>query len=250
MKIIGRTDIVSFPSIGIYYTSAKIDTGAFTSSLHCESVELIEDDVLRVDFGDGNIQYFDDYDSLNVTSSNGQGQMRYAIVTKIEVFGELLPIKLTLSNRSSMKNECLIGRTFLSNNKILVYVREQNLSIKNIKPLFGGLYDFRLYMGDQYQNFNSIEDLLIGIMQIMFDGQEKMTDFGKASYSRRMKSMFIINKEIKITLDKLVTFVSEYKKGKKKFFYLEGIENYISKDDDIDEDENESENEGINCEVN
>ena len=37
-KTIGRADIVDFPDLGIEGVKAKIDTGAFTSSIHCKKI--------------------------------------------------------------------------------------------------------------------------------------------------------------------------------------------------------------------
>lgn len=224
MKIIGRSDIVNFPNIGVSFVSAKIDTGAFTSSLHCESVEEV-DERLIVDFGEGNIQEIEKYEKINITSSNGHTQERFAITTEIELFGELMSIKLTLANRSTMKNECLIGRAFLSHYKILVYVREQNLSIKDIKPFFENITDLSLYVdGDEYP-MRDIFELFEFISRLLYAGQKKITDFGRTSYAKKMKNKHIINNGKKITLDKFITFVNLDEKNER--WYMDGQNDFI-----------------------
>ena len=43
-KIIGRTEIIDLPELGLYKLPAKIDTGAETSVVHCEDMEVLEED--------------------------------------------------------------------------------------------------------------------------------------------------------------------------------------------------------------
>ena len=41
MKTIGRSDRVDLPELGLLDIHAKIDTGAYTSSLHCSHVGIV-----------------------------------------------------------------------------------------------------------------------------------------------------------------------------------------------------------------
>ena len=41
-KTIGRTEIIDLPELGLYNIHAKIDTGAETSVLHCEDMEVVK----------------------------------------------------------------------------------------------------------------------------------------------------------------------------------------------------------------
>lgn len=34
-KIIGRTDLIDFPELDLWNIGAKIDSGAYTSAIHC-----------------------------------------------------------------------------------------------------------------------------------------------------------------------------------------------------------------------
>lgn len=134
-KIIGRKDRASFPDLGLAYIPIKIDTGAYTSSIHCSNFK-VEDGVLYADFFD---EYkptdkpktvsFDKFSTTRVKSSNGVVQKRYQVKTNIEIFGKRYKISLTLADRKKMKNPVLIGRKFL-NKKFVVDTELKDLSYK------------------------------------------------------------------------------------------------------------------------
>ena len=132
---IGRVDKVDFPLLNIKDIDIKIDTGAYTSSIHCKNV-VIEDNYLKCVFLDKNHPsyhekefIFDEYDVKVVKSSNGQTQVRYRILTEVELFGKTHPIHLTLSDRKDMKYPVLIGRKFLLK-RFVVDITKTNLSYK------------------------------------------------------------------------------------------------------------------------
>jgi len=132
---IGRIDKVDLPLLGITDIEAKIDTGAYTSSIHCKNVK-IEDNYLKCVFLDeshANFNekefVFDEYDVKVVKSSNGVAEARYRIKTEILIFGEVHEIYFTLADREEMRYPILLGRTFLSNN-FLVDTTKTNLSYK------------------------------------------------------------------------------------------------------------------------
>lgn len=132
---IGRIDKADFPTLQLNDIDIKIDTGAYTSSIHCKNV-IVEDNYLKCTFLDKNhpayhkkVFVFDEYDVKVVKSSNGQTQARYRILTEIELFGKTFPIYLTLSDREEMKYPVLIGRKFLLK-KFVVDITQTNLSYK------------------------------------------------------------------------------------------------------------------------
>ncbi|EDM45487.1 hypothetical protein SCB49_06757 [unidentified eubacterium SCB49] len=132
---IGRTDKVDFPLLHLKDIDIKIDTGAYTSSIHCQEVR-VEDDLLKCKFLDTeHVDYhnkefvFDQYDVRVVKSSNGQTQVRYRILTEILLFGKIYPIFLTLSDRKEMKYPVLIGRKFLTK-RFVVDISKTDLSYK------------------------------------------------------------------------------------------------------------------------
>ncbi len=135
-RIIGRFDKADFPVLDLEGISVKIDTGAYTSSIHFD--EIIEkDDVLYCKFLDeehalynGKEFIFKDYDIIYVRSSNGMIQKRYQIESKIKLFNKIYKISLSLSSRQEMRFPVLLGRKFLSN-KFIVDPQLIDLSFNN-----------------------------------------------------------------------------------------------------------------------
>ncbi|PPK96407.1 hypothetical protein LY01_00227 [Nonlabens xylanidelens] len=118
--IIGRTDRADFPRLQIEGIDIKIDTGAYTSSIHCKDIEEI-DGVLHATLLDveheqyhGKRLSFEVYKITSVRSSNGSVDLRYEVQGNIRLFKKLYKISLTLSNREEMRYPVLIGRKFLS----------------------------------------------------------------------------------------------------------------------------------------
>jgi hypothetical protein len=121
---IGRKDKVDFPQLGLYDVDAKVDTGAYTSSIHCDKIELIEQGgKKRVGFRlldpshrsyNGKKFVLPVYAKRRIKNSFGQVEERYIIKTKILLSGKLLDIELSLSNRFTMGYPVLLGRKFLS----------------------------------------------------------------------------------------------------------------------------------------
>ncbi|MGB3342947.1 MAG: RimK/LysX family protein [Aequorivita sp.] len=132
---IGRIDKVDFPQLNLFDIEAKIDTGAYTSSIHCKNVK-VENNYLKCNFLDEEHPsyhereiVFDEYDVKVVKSSIGIAQARYRIKTEIVLFGKTSEIYLTLSDREEMRFPVLLGRNFLSN-KFMVDINRTNLSYK------------------------------------------------------------------------------------------------------------------------
>lgn len=134
-KIIGRVDKVDFPTLDLFDIDIKIDTGAFTSSMHCHKV-VEEDNLLKCLFFDREhpnynkkIMVFKNYSTTKVKSSNGMVENRYIVKTSVILFEKKYKIHLTLSTRHEMKYPILIGRKFLSK-KFIVDINLKNLSFE------------------------------------------------------------------------------------------------------------------------
>ena len=119
-KVIGRFDKADFPALHLNDIAIKVDTGAYTSSIHCENI-VEEDGLLHCTFldeehalYDGRKFTFKDYDIVFVRSSNGMIQKRYQIQTTIKIFNKVFKISLSLSSRQEMRFPVLIGRKFLT----------------------------------------------------------------------------------------------------------------------------------------
>ncbi|SDS43154.1 RimK/LysX family protein [Gramella sp. MAR_2010_147] len=118
--VIGRFDKADFPGLHLKDIAVKIDTGAYTSSIHCENI-VEKDDVLHCTFLDdehphyNNREFvFKDYDVVFVRSSNGIIQKRYMVQSTIKLFHKVFKISLSLSDRQEMRYPVLIGRKFLT----------------------------------------------------------------------------------------------------------------------------------------
>lgn len=133
--IIGRIEIAHFPLLHIDHIEVKIDTGAYTSSIHCESIEKVDDKTVRCIFLYKNDEEFTgepiDFEIVKETvvkSSNGLSEKRFMIKTKIGILGREYEIFLTLTDRGDMKYPVLIGRKFLAK-KFIVDVTRKNQSL-------------------------------------------------------------------------------------------------------------------------
>jgi ribosomal protein S6--L-glutamate ligase len=120
----GWEEWVALPDLGLPAISAKVDTGARTSALHASEIEVFGPATApKVRFTVYPVQGRDDLaipcsaavlDRREVTSSNGEAEMRYVIGTSLEVAGQSWPIEVTLSDRSGMTSRMLLGRQALT----------------------------------------------------------------------------------------------------------------------------------------
>ena len=139
MKTIGRIDRADFPELNLSNIKIKIDTGAYTSSIHSHHIkEVLDGDEKYIKFqilDPSHLKYRDEifktkhFKKKQVKNSFGTSEERVVIKTTIKIFEEEYPIELTLSERSDMKYPVLIGRKLL-NHRFIVDTSLQNLSFK------------------------------------------------------------------------------------------------------------------------
>uniref|UniRef100_UPI0040476DAF ATP-dependent zinc protease family protein n=1 Tax=Algoriphagus sp. TaxID=1872435 RepID=UPI0040476DAF len=135
-KVLGRKEKITLPELGLNLVGAKIDSGAYTSSLHAEEIRIEEVSgkkllcfkILMPDHQKytGKTLAFDSFREKKVKNSFGQAEVRYLIETKLQLAGETFRAEFTLTNRSSMKNAILLGRKILRG-RFLVDVSKTNL---------------------------------------------------------------------------------------------------------------------------
>lgn len=136
-KIIGRVEKVDFPQWNAFGIEAKIDTGAYTSSLHCsEMIQESRNGVLWVNFtllgaAPPNFQKIrlaaPVFKEKKVKNSSGTFEYRPFIKTQIGLFGKIYTIELSLTDRSAMRFPVLLGRKILKG-RFLVDVSQTYLS--------------------------------------------------------------------------------------------------------------------------
>ena len=135
MNILGRYDRVDLPELGLHSIHAKVDTGAYTSSLHCHRA-MVTDGVLEFILLDeehpeftGLKFSFRDFEERDIKNSFGEVERRFVITTTLKIFNEDITTEFSLSNRGSLKFPILIGRKIVRN-RFLIDVTKKNLSYK------------------------------------------------------------------------------------------------------------------------
>lgn len=136
-KILGRIDKVDFPDFGLRDVPVKIDSGAYSSSMHCKAIDLVEENgqkVLEVVFLDESYpgfinkkKRFTSFKMKTVKSSNGIAEERFFIVGTIKLFGETVETVFSLTERTGLKNPILLGRKLL-NKRYLIDTSKTNCS--------------------------------------------------------------------------------------------------------------------------
>lgn len=114
-QFIGRKETVSFPEFDLLNQVAKIDSGAYTSSIHIDSAR-IENNQLVVQFSDEehHVVRFDHWTKKKVKSSNGITDERYSIEVQMGLGANTYKTVFTLNDRAKMKYPILLGRKILS----------------------------------------------------------------------------------------------------------------------------------------
>ncbi len=121
--LIGRSEKIDLTDLKLKNLEAKVDTGAYTSSLHCHKISIEQKGKIKyLKFyllDPRHPQYakkvckFTDFKCKKVKSSNGKSETRYIIKTHLKIYGKKLETEFSLSNRSEMRYPVLLGRKFL-----------------------------------------------------------------------------------------------------------------------------------------
>lgn len=137
LKIIGRLESIDFPQWNLYDIDAKIDTGAYTSSLHCHHIEPFEENgelYVRFNLLDPSHETYNEklfklpvHQTKLVKSSNGSTEERIIVKTRVRLFDKIFNAELSLTDRSEMKYPVLIGRKLIKN-RFLVDTSQKYLS--------------------------------------------------------------------------------------------------------------------------
>lgn len=138
MKTLGRSDRVDLPDLGLFNIHAKIDTGAYSNSLHCQRAEVVDGKLEFVLLDEEHPEFtgmkfvMEDFFQKNVRSSSGLLERRYLIRTSISLYGEDYLAEFSLSDRDTMRFPILLGRKILRN-RFLIDVSKRNLSFREKK---------------------------------------------------------------------------------------------------------------------
>ncbi|OAN99056.1 alpha-L-glutamate ligase [Sphingomonadales bacterium EhC05] len=126
---LGWEEWLALPGLGLPAIKAKIDTGARTSAIHAAAIEPfgpINNPQVRFliqpDPENPNLEVTCSarvIDRRNVTSSNGETELRYVISTEMHMGERSWPIEVTLTNREAMSYRMLIGRSSIADDMII-----------------------------------------------------------------------------------------------------------------------------------
>ena len=135
MNVLGRYDRVDLPELGLYNIHAKIDTGAYTCSLHCHRAEVVNGNLEFILLDEEHPEFtgmkfvFNEFEKRDIKNSFGEVEKRFVIITTIKVFDQDIRAEFSLSNRGLLKFPILIGRKILRD-RFLIDVTKKNLSYK------------------------------------------------------------------------------------------------------------------------
>jgi len=117
LAMIGWREWVGIPELEDGALLAKMDTGAWSNTLHASDIEIIESDLeSRVRFRleeDGEWTEKPVHDWRRVRDTGGHETMRPVIRTSLEIAGMDFDIELCLKDRSLMRHRFILGRRFL-----------------------------------------------------------------------------------------------------------------------------------------
>ncbi|PVA06127.1 30S ribosomal protein S6--L-glutamate ligase [Thalassorhabdomicrobium marinisediminis] len=127
---LGWEEWLGLPDLGLPTIKAKVDTGARTSALHAFDIETFGPATKpKVRFAIHPVPGREDLtipcsalvvDRREVTSSNGETEMRYVIETLLDAGnGQSWPIEVTLTDRGGMASRMLLGRQGLREDVIV-----------------------------------------------------------------------------------------------------------------------------------
>ncbi len=122
IKLIGRREYVNFPSLNLTHIEAKIDTGAYTCSIHCKNIQLLTKEgkpLLTFQLQDNEVHTVEHFYKKKIKNSFGEMEERFIIKTVIQIGRKKINTTVSLSDRGNMRYPVLIGRKLLKNKFIV-----------------------------------------------------------------------------------------------------------------------------------
>ena len=121
LQVIGRREYIGLPDFDVEDIVAKVDTGAYRTVIHCLSCREIEEGVTRLleaefDLDEKGVHRhtFEEYTMKEVRSSFGRSETRYCVRTRLRIGKKEIRTEVTLTDRSEMSCQVLIGRKTLT----------------------------------------------------------------------------------------------------------------------------------------
>lgn len=122
--IIGNKEKIDFPDMKRFGIVARIDSGARSSSAHCDKIwieKMSGKRILCCHFlkRSHKVVRFEKFKKRKIKSSNGTFQSRYVVQLKIKLGNIVKLTDVTLTDRSTMNYTVLLGRKFLANDFLI-----------------------------------------------------------------------------------------------------------------------------------
>lgn len=115
--VLGWIEHVDLPDLRVYNLRAKLDTGAKSSALHVDNLQLVSPKKAKFDvvLDTGRVRHVTARVSriARVKSSNGQFERRVFIETGLRIGPHERAVEVSLVDRGSMLHRMLLGRTSL-----------------------------------------------------------------------------------------------------------------------------------------
>lgn len=127
-EVVGWRELVSLPDFGINDLKAKIDTGARTSALHADELELFERNhqkwvrflAPKVKDRAARLIEMPLLEKRDIKNTSGIAETRPVVRTLIILGGHRWHIEVSLANRENMGFDLILGRTALRGRNVLV----------------------------------------------------------------------------------------------------------------------------------
>ncbi|WP_170372552.1 ATP-dependent zinc protease family protein [Ruegeria arenilitoris] len=134
-KVIGWMEYIDLPDLPLNDIKAKIDTGARTSALHATDLRRFQRDghhwvsfLTEVPGGEGMIRIEAPIkERRNIKNTSGIPENRIVIRTTIRLGDETWPLDLSLTDRTNMTFQMIVGRAALKNHAIAVHTKRAHL---------------------------------------------------------------------------------------------------------------------------
>lgn len=133
---IGRREFIDIPEFNVFGIEAKIDTGAFTTAIHCNEIMVKEINGKKTlcfkVLDPAHEEYktmehrLTDFEERNIKNSFGDYEKRFVIKVIIKLGRKKIRTTVSLANRKNMRYPVLIGRKFLGK-KFLVDVSKTHM---------------------------------------------------------------------------------------------------------------------------
>lgn len=138
LVVIGRRERISFPELKLFGIEAKIDTGAYSTTIHCHDVEVKNLNGKQVlcfklldpehaDYTDKE-HCFEKFLLKTFKNSFGEQEDRFVVQTLIKLGKRKVRATVSLTSRANMRYPVLVGRKLLKDRFIVNVAQEHLLS--------------------------------------------------------------------------------------------------------------------------